>query len=115
PPLWSHCSWRLTPLGRPVAHPARRGARRSWLQLVSGLFDGVLDRGLVEGGVARPGAAAGLQGDVDTGDTGDRADLLLDGADAVAAGHPGDGVGGGAHPLLLSSTPWGYLTRLMLP
>src|SRR5699024_8988384 len=56
---------------------------------VPGLVDRVADRRGVD-------EAAGLQIDLDARHAGDLGDLLLDGGDAVAAGHAGDGEGGGS-------------------
>src|SRR3954463_11426385 len=66
-------------------------------QRVAGLVDGGGDRVVVHGGRAGDRQGAGLEVDPDLGDAGDGADLLGDRADAVGAGHAGDGVGGRAH------------------
>src|SRR3954468_8569931 len=65
--------------------------------LVPGLFDGSTDGALVDRRLAGHGQPAAGEVDVAAGDAGDLGDLLGHGADAVAAGHADDGVGGGAH------------------
>src|SRR3954447_3881916 len=61
-------------------------------QLVAGLVDGRSDRGLLDRELARDGDGPSGVVDLDVGDAGDGGDLLGDRADAVAAGHAGDGV-----------------------
>src|SRR3954447_12517487 len=75
-------------------------ARSARGQRVAGLVDGGGDRVVVHRGLAGHGQRAGLEVDLDVGDAGDGADLLADRADAVGAGHAGDGVRGGAHGFL---------------
>src|SRR4051794_32802762 len=65
--------------------------------LVSGLLDGGPDGALVARCVAGHGQPAAGEVDLDAGDAGNLRDLLGHRADAVAAGHADDGVGGGAH------------------
>src|SRR5687767_6106411 len=65
--------------------------------LVTGLLDGGGDGGLVDRRLADDRQPAAGQVDVDGGDAGDLRDLLGHRGDAVAAGHAGDRVGGGAH------------------
>src|SRR4051812_29525671 len=65
--------------------------------LVPGLLHGGADGALVDRRLAGHGQPAAGEVDVDAGDAGHLGDLLGHRADAVAAGHADDGVGGGAH------------------
>src|SRR4051812_30135391 len=64
-------------------------------QLVAGLGHRGLHLRLAELALAGHGDRAAVEHDRDVGDAVQLGDLLGDRADAVAAGHPGNGVGGG--------------------
>src|SRR6185312_17286221 len=83
-----------------ASSPVVRIVRSAPGERVAGLVDGGGDRLVVHGGLAGDGQGAGLEVDLDLGDTGDGGDLLGDRVNAVRAGHAGDGVGGGAHGFL---------------
>src|SRR5690606_36833133 len=68
-------------------------------QCETGRGDGVGQR-LAFDGCAVDGDRAAVQVDGDVGDPGQGADLVADLVDAAAAGHAGDGRGGGAHRVL---------------
>src|SRR5687768_3534143 len=73
------------------------GGSRSLAQHIARLLDGRADVLAVQLVVAGHRDGAGGEVDVDVGDAVDDADLCRDRGDAVAAGHPFDGVAGGGH------------------
>src|SRR5450756_1468990 len=73
----------------------------------SGFGDGFLDGGEVDGRLGGDDHVAALEHDLDVGDAGHGLYFFGDVGDAVAAGHPGDGVSGLHGELLELNGPAG--------
>ena len=100
---WSPIRERSACRGASAGSDAPRPDRLLAGELVPGFLDGLAQRGVTGQRVARDVDGARGEVDVDPSDPREPADLGPHGADAVLAGHPGDGDGTGRHAAIVTA------------